>query len=410
MDIVVFLALWALIFTLPWEANYEVQGFLPGFETGTRLMGAVTFLLGIFTMLVTFSMRRLPRAFIPLGLFVAWSFVGMFWSLDPEVTQTMSVTFLLLLTLVWLIWQYADSVPRQEWLMRAFVCGMVIALLDMYYNIARGVDPLGGTKMLRYASTGANPNGMGMCLVIAINFAYYLVTRPGRKAGILLKFAYWGFMLAAAVAVFWTGSRSAVLDLAIWLLLTVTTVFRVGWKPAVVLVLCLGAAVYIIPRVVPAGLLTRVQEGTHAGTFQERIDLWEQSFQAWVKNPILGIGSGATSTSGGAENVSHNTFLTVVTENGLIGVAVYTAIWLLLLADIRSMPKIDRTFWIIMIASNLPSVMSASLEYSKTLWFIWAMVFAQSAALRANPSALARPLPGRVAFQPPYTFSKVPKR
>ena len=74
------------------------------------------------------------------------------------------------------------------------------------------------------------------------------------------------------------------------------------------------------------------------------------------------------------------------------------------------MPKIDRTFWIIMIASNLPSVMSASLEYSKTLWFIWAMVFAQSAALRANPSALARPLPGRVAFQPPYTFSKVPKR
>ena len=298
MDIVVFLALWALIFTLPWEANYEVQGFLPGFETGTRLIGAVTFLLGIFTMLVTFSMRRLPRAFIPLGLFVAWSFVGMFWSLDPEVTQTISVTFLLLLTLVWLIWQYADSVPRQEWLMRAFVCGMVIALLDMYYNIARGVDPLGGTKMLRYASTGANPNGMGMCLVIAINFAYYLVTRPGRKAGILLKFAYWGFMLAAAVAVFWTGSRSAVLDLAIWLLLTVTTVFRVGWKPAVVLVLCLGAAVYIIPRVVPAGLLTRVQEGTHAGTFQERIDLWEQSFQAWVKNPILGIGSGATSTSG----------------------------------------------------------------------------------------------------------------
>ena len=209
MDIVVFLALWALVFTLPWEANYEVQGFLPGFETGMRLMGAVAFLLGIFTMLVTFSMRRLPRAFIPLGLFVAWSFVGMFWSLDPEVTQTMSVTFLLLLTLVWLIWQYADSVPRQEWLMRAFVCGMVIALLDMYYNIARGVDPLGGTKMLRYASTGANPNGMGMCLVIAINFAYYLVTRPGRKAGILLKFAYWGFMLAAAVAVFWTGSRSA---------------------------------------------------------------------------------------------------------------------------------------------------------------------------------------------------------
>ena len=106
---------------------------------------------------------------------------------------------------------------------------------------------------------------MGMCLVIAINFAYYLATRPGRKGGNLLKLAYWGFILAAAVAVFWTGSRSSVLDLAIWLVLTVTTVFRVGWKPAAVLVLCLAAAVYIIPRVVPEGLLSQCRRGRRRG-------------------------------------------------------------------------------------------------------------------------------------------------
>ena len=99
----------------------------------------------------------------------------------------------------------------------------------------------------------------------------------------------------------------------------------------------------------------------------------------------------------------------MLTENGLVGLVIYTAIWLLLLADTWSMPKIDRTFWFIMLASNLPSVMSASLEYSKTLWFIWAMILVQKAGAARNLSALARPLPGRVAFQPPYTFSKVPK-
>ena len=63
----------------------------------TRIFGAVAFLLGIVTVLLTFTVRPLHRAFIPLSLFVVWSFVGLLWSIDGERRKAEAVTYLLLL-------------------------------------------------------------------------------------------------------------------------------------------------------------------------------------------------------------------------------------------------------------------------------------------------------------------------
>jgi O-antigen ligase len=248
----------------------------------------------------------------------------------------------------------------------------------MNYNyFVRGVDPFTGYKIERLTATGANPNGIAICLVISINFAFYLATRPGKKGISVLKLAYWGvFMAAAAVGVVTTGSRSGVLALVASVGLTSLTLFRGGWKPAAVFIFCLGAAVYVIPRVVPESDIARVQEGTQAGSFQKRVELWDQSIHAWRERPLLGIGSGATSDV--AENVSHNSFISVLTENGLVGLVIFVSFWAILAVAVLSLQRAEKILWITMCAGYAPHLLSASAEYQKTLWFMFGLILAQT--------------------------------
>ncbi len=390
MDKLVLVTLACLVCVIPGEGYFAIEGF----ETFTRIFGAVAFLLGIVTVLLTFTVRPLHRAFAPLILFVIWSFMGLLWSLGRESTQTNSQTFLLLLMFVWLIWQYADSLLRQQWLMRAFMLGTAVAMIDMFISRLRGVDPFTGEKLYRYTGMMADANGMAIFLVTAINFAFYLATRPGQKGLRVWKLAYWGFLMAAAVGVFLTGSRAGVLALVASVGVTSLALLRVGWKPAVIFTLCLGAAVYIIVHVVPENLLSRVQEGMETGTAQARFTLWEQSLQAWKENPILGIGSGATGDIGAG--VSHNTFISVLTENGLIGLAIYLLFWAFLAAAILSLQKAEKILWITMLVSYVPHLLSISAEYEKVVWLIFGLILAQTISVT---NVKVRRGAGRLAVQ-----------
>ena len=242
------------------------------------------------------------------------------------------------------------------------------------------MNPFTGVKIERFSATGLNPNGMAIYVVIAMNFAFYLAARPGKKGVSFVKLACWGgFVVAATVTVFLTGSRSGFLALAASLAVTtlaLLALFRMAWKPAAILILCLGGALYLIPRVVSETNIARVQEGTEAGTFQRRVTLWQESLQAWRERPILGIGAGTTSDI--AENVSHNTFLSVLTENGLVGLAIYASFWALLGLAILSLQKAEKILWITMFIGYAPHMLSASAEYQKVLWFMFGLVLAQT--------------------------------
>ena len=205
MDKIVFIILCCLVFILPWEQNYAVEGM----QTGARLVGAAAFLAGAAVTLLTLKLRPLHRAFILLVLFVAWNAVTMIWSVAGEVTTGVCITYMLLLLFLWLIWQYADTQSRQFWLLRMFIFGTALAMVNLYRSYSRGGEPLQGSMYARFTASDTNANGMAVCLIFSINFAYFLVLRVRTRGIGLLKFGYWGFIVAAALGVFLTGSRAA---------------------------------------------------------------------------------------------------------------------------------------------------------------------------------------------------------
>ncbi len=372
MDKLAFCFLSFLVFIVPWEENFATADF----GTFSRILGALAFLFGVAAMLATLAVKRLDRALVPLGLFVVWSFMSTIWSINRDETWSLSMTYLLLLLFAWLIWQYGDSPSRQQWLMRAYVFGTAVALAGLFLGVWHG-----GEGQVRYAAAGSNQNTMAASLVVAVNFAVYLVTRRSEKRLSPIKAAYWAFIVAASVGVWYTGSRSGVIALAVSIILMLVTVFRVvGWKPAAIFVFCVGVGGYLILQFAPGYLLARQQEGTAASSFHDRVGAWQAAVAQWANRPLQGFGS---NTHGGPGlELAHNTLVSILVDNGLIGLGLYVAFWILLLLALFSLPKAEKTFWLVVFTAYGPTFLSGSCEHDKTLWFLCALVLTQAATLR----------------------------
>jgi O-antigen ligase len=175
---------------------------------------------------------------------------------------------------------------------------------------------------------------------------------------------------------------------------------QAGWKVIAMLVICIAAGVYLVPRMVPEDLQKRVAEGTSGSSFRDRLDLMKSGLTAWTKRPLQGFGLGAYERSsasvGGRLGVAHNTFVSILVEDGLIGMGIYLTFWAMLIRTILSFPKMEKRFWLTVLVGYAPSLMSASAEYEKPLWFLCAMILAQSITV-AKDKALpkGRPTPPR---------------
>jgi hypothetical protein len=75
----------------------------------------------------------------------------------------------------------------------------------------------------------------------------------------------------------------------------------------------------------------------------------------------------------------------------VIGLGLYLAILGSLLTRVLSFARAEKMLWLSMFANLLPHLAAASMEYSKLVWLIFAMILAQPSG---HPKS---PLPGKPA-------------
>jgi O-antigen ligase len=96
--------------------------------------------------------------------------------------------------------------------------------------------------------------------------------------------------------------------------------------------------------------------------------MWRLSIAVLAQHPILGVGSGAIDrTIGGAV---HNTFISVATETGFIGFALFLAILGLVVYRMAVKPGKASPLWLTIFLTWAIGVFSLSWEFRKATWFI----------------------------------------
>ena len=157
-----------------------------------------------------------------------------------------------------------------------------------------------------------------------------------------------------------------------------------------------------MPRFVSEDVFVRLSQGTEAGSFRERVELWKIGLDYWARHPIEeahGAYMKVTDAGGATSpNVSHNTFITVLVEGGIIGATLIATFWILLFRSVLTRPRREKYFWFTVFAIWLVSSMAITVEYEKFTWLLYGIIMAFCALPIPNstlrPAVLVRRQPG----------------
>jgi O-antigen ligase len=363
-----YVAVWFFVFSLPWE-NFIV---IPGVGVFSRVIGAVAVGLVLVSNVISGRFRRWTAFHYAALLFVVWAAGVLLIVYSPPVMPKKFWTFVQLLVMVWMIWEVSSTRPRLIGLFSAYVLGAYVSALDTILLFRREA---GAIK--RFAAAGGDPNDLAMTLAAAIPMAWYLGMTYHRP---LVRWACRAYLPIGLLAIALTGSRGGMLASLVGLLIVPFTMTRLtpGRMALAVTLLVVsgGIAVAYVPQTIVSRLATTttaVEDLSLGGRFR----IWKAGLNAFAQRPMIGYGSGSFKVAllpelGYATQVAHNSYLSVLVEEGFVGLLFYLTMFIAVFLALMRLPSSERRFALVLFMTIMVAMLPLSWDDRKTVWFVLA--------------------------------------
>ena len=403
-----FLFLWLLILVIPWENAVVIHGF----GTISRVVGIPAFGMALLAILERGTLRMLGIQQTIMLLFLMWGGFTYFWSFDPSATVTAIYTFVQLFMMVWLIWEFAQTRREQLLLLRAYSLGSIVSSVGTLMGFFNNT----GMQSGRYTGLGFNAGDLAFVLALAIPVSLYLAVQERRRILVWIDGAATALAFCAIVL---TASRGSLVACIPTLLMFPFLFPKLRLGRNLVVLAFVALAVIGSWLFMPESSWSRLSTiGTEitSGTLNERTMIWQVGWQVFGKAPFQGVGTGAyapaiehtlglASDAAGtsadapvARLVAHNTFFSILVEQGAIGFALFLALLLSLVLCTWKLPRIDRVLWLCILSTWTIGAMGLTWEQRKPTWFIFGLLIAFGATkLSPQTRSLGRRVPGQRA-------------
>jgi len=256
---------------------------------------------------------------------------------------------------------------------RVMQISLFIALVLVLYTLVSFVSS--GKMLGRVTLMMISPVAMGLyCALHAYTGIYFFLKEKNNTLRIYYLFASIIFLLGLVL----NGSRASILGL---LLLLIWLFLRKLNKRSVLLLIgllfFLMGSVFIVNKFIPIWdyftyrICVTATSRDAAG--QERIILYKKSINSIYKNPLWGEGTGSN-----LSGYSHNIFLEIASENGLIGL-IFPFIILFLMYDVIRKIKKLRIYDLIVgnfSICSFVSLFSFSYSFNRYLFFFMGLIWA----------------------------------
>lgn len=380
---VAFGIIWFFVFVIPWE-NFYV---LPAFGTMGRVAGLAAFVVTLTAIVIWRENLRIRWMHWVFLLFVLWCAASFFWSIDPETSYGRIKTYLQLFLMVFVVFQWAEEERKMFALLEAFVLGCWVAILSTLKNFYFG----GLEDWQRIAASGFNPNDMAIIIALGIPMAWYLGLKLTARRGWLYRL----YPFVAPVAVALTASRGGLIIMLIAMLFVVCTFQKVSTRGKVLFVAAWLSVLVVGYQLVPAESLQRwATIGTEItqGSLNSRLYIWEAGLKVFSNNPILGVGAGAFRTGVirqlGRAIAPHNVYLSILVEQGLIGLGIFLTMLGMFLWKILQMRGLERLLLIFLLGMWMVGALSLNWEWRKQTWILFTLILAHMDHFRTEPEVL----------------------
>ena len=398
MTNIAYAALWLFCFAVPME-NVVV---IPGFGTISKLMGMVALLLALLATVINARVRRIQTFHVLAVLFVVLAGLGVFRSVDEPRAIGKFITYLQLLLVLWMIWELAADFQRQRGLLLAYVCGAYVSALSTFMDYREGLHI---TKAAARFATGAfDPNDLGMTLALGIPMAWYLAVTYRQP---LLRWLCRGYVPLGVLAIGLTASRGAMIAMVVALLIIPAAMTRLSPAKIVGTVLVLAVVGTVAVSYIPETTWKRwstTKSEVETGTMNSRLNTWRVAVRVFTWKPILGYGTSGFNWA--VKGQSHNSYLAILIEQGVVGFILYFGMFVAVIAGALRLPPLERRFALILMATLGIAILPLGWDDRKPVWIILAVLCGMTATLKGYlpaPQAVPRPLPRRpvpIARQP----------
>jgi O-antigen ligase len=271
-----------------------------------------------------------------------------------------------------------------------------------------------GPQSGRYSGLNFNPGDLAFILALAIPISLYLAVQERKK---ILVWVDGAATVLAFCAIVLTASRGSLIACTPTLLMFPFLFPTLRWgRNLVVLVFLALAGIgswLFMPESSWSRLSTIGSEIT-SGTLNERTMIWQVGWQVFGKAPFQGVGAGAyapavehtlglASDAGGTESgdqvgrlVAHNTFFSILVEQGAIGFTLFFVLLLTLMLSAWKLPRVERIFWLCILLTWAIGASDLTWEQRKPTWVIFGLLIAVAATKLAPEarSSWKRAFPG----------------
>jgi putative inorganic carbon (hco3(-)) transporter len=310
-----------------------------------KLLGVIL-ALGWFAYIVTREDARAdffatyPAISLFLGLFLGWVLLSATWAESAPAVIGAFGRYLPNVVLFVIVFTAVSRLKDATTVITGLLIGAMAAAL---YGLAFAPAPITTHYDGRLTGTNLDPNELASVLVPGIALALGLAVSMKRKPGAQL--AAVGVAVFCLLTALYTGSRGGVV--ALGAMLVAAILFSGRWRGRVVVVSALVATftVFYIIALAPTEIRQRIESSSQGENqaLEPRTTLWEIGERMIRANPVTGVGAGNFSRSArhyvlqpGAlfrtdvvifnPSVTHNTYIQIGAELGLVGLGLFIAI------------------------------------------------------------------------------------
>jgi O-antigen ligase len=362
-----------VIFMIPWENSVTIAGL----GTLVRVMGLAASAFWVLAVLVAGRFRRPHPFHLAVGLFVLWNIASVFWSLGNEETVQRIVTYILLFGMIWLFWDLYTTPETLRAGAQAYILGAYVSIGSIFLNYVAGREAYafsGG----RYTGSGLNPGDLALILVLGLPLAWHLaVSASESKGSSILKLVNYAYIPASLFAILLTGARVALFAIIPALLYIVGTNARLKLSSRILVLVALTGSLLVLQPHIPQTSIDRLATASTSiatGDFGGRMSLWRAAIATFSQYPLWGVGSGAFRTVVELGGATHNTFLSVLAELGIIGFVLFVVILAIVVYKAVHQPKSYSQLWLAVFAVWVIGVSAQSWEFRKPTWLFFSLV------------------------------------
>jgi len=243
-------------------------------------------------------------------------------------TRFVYETYIRLIILYFLIVTTVNSINRLKVLIGLVVILSVFLALDAAYKYIIG-DFTRGRVYGMGSGLFSDPNDLALGLVMAMPFSFYICVSQ-RK--VWKKFIFGALFFIILYATITTYSRAGFLGIIVVGSLIFWDLLK---RKKTIILMVVMSCIFIVYAIAPPGYTDRIYtifytDEDRTGSAQERLFILETGWEAFKQRPLLGAGLSSfevmyyeISKESGGWKASHNTYLQVLVETGILGFSLF---------------------------------------------------------------------------------------